>query len=113
VEQRLVISNLPDWITAGTAVTAVMGGLFGVYTTTQSRIDVAEERMANAVLILESLSKEQYKNSGEVVLLKEKMARNEVSAEYLKEGQDRLHDNMSLLAGEVRALNQTIIAKHK
>ena len=49
-----MISNLPDWITAGTAVTAVLGGLFGVYTTTQSRIDVAEERMANAVLILEA-----------------------------------------------------------
>jgi len=107
-----MISNLPDWITAGTAVTAVMGGLFGVYTTTQSRIDVAEERMANAVVILEALSKEQAKNSGDTIILKEKMARNEVSAEYLKEGQERLHDSMNLLAGEVRALNQTIIAKH-
>lgn len=108
-----MISNLPDWITAGTAVTAVLGGLFGVYTTTQSRIDVAEERMANAVLILEALSKEQARNSGDTIVLKEKMARNEVSAEYLKEGQDRLHANMSLLAGEVRQLNQTIIAKHQ
>lgn len=105
-----MISNLPDWITAGTAVTAVMGGLFGVYTTTQSRIDVAEERMANAVLILEALSKEQARYSSDTMILKEKLARNEVSAEYLKEGQDRLHDNMSLLAGEVRSLNQTIIA---
>lgn len=107
-----MISNLPDWITAGTAVTAVLGGLFGVYTTTQSRIDVAEERMANAVLILEALSKEQARYGNETIVLKEKMARNEVSAEYLKEGQDRLHTNMSLLAGEVRSLNQTIIAKH-
>ena len=40
------------------------------------------------------------------------MARTEVSAEYLKEGQDRLHTNMSLLAAEVRSLNQAIIAKH-
>lgn len=107
-----MISNLPDWITAGTAVTAVLGGLFGVYTTTQSRIDVAEERMANAVLILEALSKEQSRYSSETIILKEKMARNEVSAEYLKEGQDRLHDSMNLLAGEVRNLNQTIISKH-
>lgn len=105
-----MISNLPDWITAGTAVTAVMGGLFGVYTTTQSRIDVAEERMANAVVILEALSKEQARISSEGYVLKEKLARNEVSAEYLKEGQDRLHDSMNLLAGEVRTLNQTIIA---
>lgn len=107
-----MISNLPDWITAGTAVTAVVGGLFGVYTTTQSRIDVAEERMANAVLILEALSKEQARYSSDTMILKEKLARNEVSAEYLKEGQDRLHDNMSLLAGEVRSLNQTILARH-
>lgn len=108
-----MISNLPDWITAGTAVTAVMGGLFGVYTSVQSRMDVADERMANAVLILEALSKEQARYDQETIALKEKMVRNEVSAEYLKEGQDRLHANMSLLAGEVRSLNQTIIAKHK
>ena len=107
-----MIQNLPDWITAGTAVTAVLGGLFGVYTTTQSRIDVAEERMANAVLILEALSKEQAKYGHDQIVLKEQMARSEVSAEYLKEGQDRLHDSMNLLAGEVRQLNQTIIAKH-
>lgn len=105
-----MIQNLPDWITAGTAVTAVMGGLFGVYTTTQSRIDVAEERMANAVVILEALSKEQARYSIETTGLKEKMARNEVSAEYLKEGQDRLHDSMNLLAGEVRALNQAVLS---
>jgi hypothetical protein len=107
-----VIANLPDWITAGTAVTAVMGGLFGVYTTTQSRIDVADERMANAVLILEALSKEQAKYSEETMTLKEKMARNEVSAEYLREGQDRLNDSMNILAGEVRQLNQTVLANH-
>lgn len=107
-----MISNLPDWITAGTAVTAVMGGLFGVYTTTQSRIDVADERMANAVLILEALSEEQAKYSEETIALKEKMARNEVSAEYLREGQDRLNDSMNILAGEVRQLNQTVLANH-
>ena len=106
-----MISNLPDWITAGTAVTAVLGGLFGVYTTTQSRIDVAEERMANAVLILEALSKEQVKASEETTELKERMARNEVSAQYLKEGQDRLHESMSSLTGEMRSLNSILTAK--
>lgn len=106
-----MISNLPDWITAGTAVTAVLGGLFGVYTTTQSRIDVAEERMANAVLILEALSKEQVKTSEETTELKERMARNEVSAQYLKEGQDRLHESMSSLTGEMRSLNSILTAK--
>lgn len=106
-----MISNLPDWITAGTAVTAVLGGLFGVYTTTQSRIDVAEERMANAVLILEALSKEQAKVSEETIGLKERMARNEVSAQYLKEGQDRLHESMSSLTGEMRSLNSILTAK--
>ena len=106
-----MISNLPDWITAGTAVTAVLGGLFGVYTTTQSRIDVAEERMANAVLILEALSKEQVKVSEETIELKERMARSEVSAKYLKEGQDRLHQSMSSLTGEMRNLNSILTAK--
>ena len=106
-----MITNLPDWITAGTAVTAVLGGLFGVYTTTQSRIDVAEERMANAVLILEALSKEQAKVSEETTELKERMARNEVSAQYLKEGQDRLHESMSSLTGEMRSLNSILTAK--
>ena len=106
-----MISNLPDWITAGTAVTAVLGGLFGVYTTTQSRIDVAEERMANAVLILEALSKEQVKTSEETTELKERMARNEVSAQYLKEGQDRLHESMSSLTGEMRSLNSILTPK--
>lgn len=107
-----MIANLPDWITAGTAVTAVMGGLFGIYATTQSRIDVAEERMSNAVMILEALSKEQARLGHDSIKLKEKMARNEVSAEYLKEGQDRLSSSVSLLTGEVRSLNQAIMARH-
>ena len=106
-----MMQNLPDWITAGTAVVAVSGGLLGVYTTTQSRIDVAEERMANAVLILEALSKEQVKASEETTELKERMARNEVSAQYLKEGQDRLHESMSSLTGEMRSLNSILTAK--
>ena len=82
-----------------------------MYTTTQSRIDVAEERMANAVLILEALSKEQVKTSEETTELKERMARNEVSAQYLKEGQDRLHESMSSLTGEMRSLNSILTAK--
>jgi hypothetical protein len=54
-----MISNLPDWITAGTAVTAVVGGLFGVYTTTQSRIDVTEERIQNTLQIIHKIAANQ------------------------------------------------------
>ncbi len=107
-----MISNLPDWITAGTAVTAVFGGLFGVYTTTQSRLDVTDERLANAIIILEKLSEREYSVEEDLKIVEEKMTRNEVSAEYLRKGQDRLHDSMNLLAGEVRQLNQTVLTNH-
>lgn len=107
-----MIQNLPDWITAGTAVTAVVGGLFGVYTTTQSRMDVTDERLANTIAIIERMSAQDEAMSIELESLSEKVVRSEVSAEYLKEGQERLDGTLNLLAGEVRQLNRTIIRKH-
>jgi len=106
-----VISNLPDWITAGTAVTAVVGGLLGVYTTTQSRIDIADERMANTIEILERLTVAQGDMGEKLVGFQGRLVKNEVSAAYLKEGQDRLHTTMSALTGEMRNLNATLTAK--
>lgn len=107
-----MISNLPDWITAGTAVTAVMGGLFGVYTTTQSRMDVTDERLANAIAIIERMSSVDEAMSIEIEGLAEKVVRSEVSAEYLKEGQVRLDQSLNTLAGEVRQLNKIILQRH-
>ena len=107
-----MISSLPDWVTAGSAVVAMAGGLVGVYTSFQSRMDVADERLANTAMILEALSKEQARYGQDQVVMKEQIIKSEVSSAYLKEGQDRLHDSMNLLAGEVRQLNQTIVAKH-
>ncbi len=48
-----MIGDLPEWKTAGTAVVAVSGGLLGVYTTTQSMMDVADERLASIIEIVE------------------------------------------------------------
>lgn len=70
-----MISSLPDWITAGTAVTAVMGGLFSVYTTTQSRMDVADERLANVIEIVESMALEQQRHDIERHKMAEDLAR--------------------------------------
>lgn len=106
-----MISNLPDWITAGTAVTAVLGGLFGVYATTQSRIDIADERMANTIEILERLSVTQEDLDGRVGAFQERLIRSEVSADYLKEGQERLDVSLNTLAGEMKQLNATILIK--
>lgn len=107
-----MIQNLPDWITAGTAVTAVVGGLFGVYTTTQSRMDVTDERLANAIVVIERLSTQDEALSIELEGMRERTIRSEVSAEYLKKGQERLETSLNTLAGEVRQVNQTIIANH-
>lgn len=99
-----MISNLPDWITAGTAVTAVLGGLFGVYTTTQSRIDVADERLANVIEIVESMAEEQRKYEEGRREMEKALAKDQVSLAYLKEGQERIHT-------EVRRLNEVLTAK--
>ena len=104
--------NIPDWITAGTAVTAVVGGLFGVYTTTQSRMDVADERWANTVEILERLSVDQEGLHARASALRERVVVSEVSAKYLKEGQERLGVSLNTLAGEVKQLNRSISEKH-
>ena len=81
-----MISSLPDWITAGTAVTAVMGGLFSVYTTTQSRMDVADERLANVIEVVEVMALEQQRHDIERRKMAEDLARDQVSLTYLKEG---------------------------
>jgi hypothetical protein len=99
-----MINNLPDWITAGTAITAVMGGLFSVHATTQSRLDVYGQKLNTTIEALEQVAPE-------VVNLKSRMAASEVSAQYLKEGQDRLHESISSLAEEIRNLNAELTAK--
>jgi hypothetical protein len=99
-----MISSLPDWITAGTAVTAVMGGLFSVYTTTQSRMDVADERLANVIEVVESMALEQQRHDIERHKMAEDLARDQVSLTYLKEGQDRIY-------AEVNRLNEVLTAK--
>lgn len=99
-----MISSLPDWITAGTAVTAVMGGLFSVYTTTQSRMDVADERLANVIEVVEVMALEQQRHDIERRKMAEDLAREQVSLAYLKEGQDRIY-------AEVNRLNEVLTAK--
>ena len=99
-----MISSLPDWITAGTAVTAVMGGLFSVYTTTQSRMDVADERLANVIEVVEAMALEQQRHDIERYKMAEDLARGQVSLAYLKEGQDRIY-------AEVNRLNEVLTAK--
>ena len=99
-----MISNLPDWITAGTAVTAVLGGLAGVYTTTQSRMDVADERLANVIEVVESLAIEQERHDLERHQLAESLVEEHVSLAYLKEGQERIY-------GEISRLNDVLTAK--
>ena len=99
-----MISSLPDWITAGTAVTAVMGGLFSVYTTTQSRMDVADERLANVIEVVEVMALEQQRHDIERRKMAEDLARDQVSLTYLKEGQDRIY-------AEVNRLNEVLTAK--
>ena len=99
-----MISNLPDWITAGTAITAVLGGLAGVYTTTQSRMDVADERLANVIEVVEDMAIEQQRHDEERNLLAQEVAKEQVSLAYLKEGQERIYK-------EVNRLNEVLTAK--
>lgn len=96
--------NVPEWITAGTAVTAVLGGLAGVYTTTQSRMDVADERLANVIEVVEVMANEQRRHDQERYELARSLAEDSVSLAYLKEGQERIY-------GEVSRLNETLTAK--
>lgn len=99
-----MISSLPDWITAGTAVTAVVGGLFGVYSTTQSRMDVADARLANVIEVVEQMAEEQQRHDLDRHRLAEELAKDKVSLAYLKEGQDRIYK-------EVNRLNEVLTAK--
>ena len=96
--------NIPEWITAGTAVTAVLGGLAGVYTTTQSRMDVADERLANVIEIVEVMAIEQKRHDEERHELSNDLAKEHISLGYLKEGQERIYV-------ELTRLNTTLTAK--
>ncbi len=107
-----MISSIPDWITAGTAITAVVGGLFGVYTTTQSRMDVADERWVHTVEIIERLSQDEVALHKRASTLRERVVVSEVSASYLKEGQERLGVSLNTLAGEVKQLSRSISENH-
>ena len=102
--------NLPEWITAGTAIVAVSGGLLGVYSTTQSRIDISEERLRTTIESIEKVAHSQLDITKEMKRLNDKVVRSEVSAEYLYKGQDRLTDNISELTGEVRQLNKVVLS---
>lgn len=99
-----MINNLPDWISAGAATTAVLGGLLGVYTTTQSRMDVSDERLANVIEVVERVVIEQQRHDLERNKLAEELAREQVGLAYLKEGQDRIY-------AEVSRLNEVLTAK--
>ena len=98
--------NVPEWITAGTAVTAVLGGLAGVYTTTQSRLDVTDERLANVIELVEDMAVEQVRNDEERRELSKSLAEEHVSLAYLKEGQERIY-------GEVSRLNMILTSKYR
>lgn len=102
--------NILEWITAGTAMLAVSGGLLGVYTTTQSRIDVSEERLKSTIEAIGQVANVQRSVLEEVSSLNDKVVRSEVSAEYLAKGQDRLSDNLAQLTGEVRQLNRAVLS---
>jgi len=99
-----VITGLPDWITAGTAVTAVLGGLFSIHTTTQSRMDVTDARMAHTIEVLEKVVVEQERHNEDRMHLRERVSQEEISLAYLKEGQERIY-------GELTRLNSTLTAK--
>lgn len=99
-----MISTIPDWITAGTAVTAVLGGLFSIHTTTQSRMDVADERLANVIEVVETMAIEQGRHDKERHKLSESLAKEQISLAYLKEGQGRIYV-------ELTRLNSTLTAK--
>lgn len=100
-----MINNLPDWVTAGTAVTVVLGGMLGVYTSSATRLDLAEERIANTTSVIEKLADEQLRISKESRYLSERMAVSTVSAEHLKEGQIKMQSSIESLANEVRQLS--------
>ena len=85
-------------------MTAVLGGLAGVYTTTQSRMDVADERLANTIEIVERMAIDQQRHDMERHQLAEDLAKEQISLAYLKEGQERIY-------GEVYRLNEVLTAK--
>ena len=109
-----VTGVIKDWtqvISAVTAILAVLGGMLGVYTSTQSRVDVAEHRISQTTKVLEQLALSHSKLRSEVTSFQERLVRNEVSSSYLKEGQDRLGKSMTELANEIKILNKNLSNK--
>ena len=102
--------NIPEWITAGTAMLAVSGGLLGVYTTTQSRIDISEERLNSTIEAIGRVADGQISILGHVKGLNDKVVKGEVDAAYLVKGQDRLIESVAELTGEVRQLNRIVLS---
>ena len=101
--------NMPEWITAGTAVTAVVGGLFGVYTTTQNELSVQEERLNTLVEVVARIGTHQEQLSLTTVEVKERLIRDEVVSDYLQRGQITLSKNVSAMGGELRQMNDMLI----
>ena len=101
--------NMPEWITAGTAVTAVVGGLFGVYTTTQNELSVQEERLNTLVEVVARIGTQQEQLSLTTIEVKERLIRDEVVSEYMQRGQVRLTKHVSTMSGELRQMNDMLI----
>lgn len=94
--------NIPEWITAGTAMTAVVGGLFGVYATTQSRLDVTQEKLERTFSIVQHIAKTQ-EGFGDRIL------RNELEGKYLKELQVAIGENVVEVKGDVKQANEMLL----
>lgn len=101
--------NVPEWVTAGTAITAVLGGLFSVYTTTQSRMDVTDEKLLRSAELISQVSNNQR-------TFQDRILRNELGVLGLKEHQDRIEGQLVEMSAEVKQMNNLLIkiyAHHK
>lgn len=101
--------NMPEWITAGTAVTAVVGGLFGVYTSTANDVAVERERLSALVEVVGRIGTHQEQLSLTTIEVKERLIKSEVGADYLQRGQVELSHKVSEMSGEIGQMNDTLI----
>lgn len=101
--------NIPEWITAGTAVTAVLGGLFGVYTSTSNDVLVERERLSALVGVVARIGTHQEQLSLTTMEMKERVIKSEVGADYLQRGQDNLSISVNELNGKVGHMNDLLI----
>ena len=101
--------NIPEWITAGTAVTAVLGGLFGVYTSTSNDVLVERERLNALVGVVARIGTHQEQLSLTTMEMKERVIKSEVGADYLQRGQDNLSISVNELNGKVGHMNDLLI----